>query len=72
MITVLYICKTCGADKAKAFVRDRKPEEDILHWMEEVKQAVTDAHSLHSPKCIGKTCDLMIPTDNERGIGYAR
>lgn len=71
MISLLYSCKGCGLDKAKAFVRYRRPDEDILSWMEEVKQAVADAHSLASMgQCNYNCCDLMIPLTSESGIGY--
>lgn len=73
MITVLYTCKGCDLVEAKTFVRTRKPGESILAWMEEIRDAVGNDHSIRSPTCKAQACDLKIPVHDEtKGIGFER
>ena len=72
MITVLYTCHGCGREKQKAFVRERHPNEDILDYMKEVAEVVSDAHSMASPGCKHRTCDLMIPLTENAPIGNTK
>lgn len=52
MIEIKYICGFCSMDEIKLSVRDRGPDEDILHYMETViTQALSDDHSIRAPHC---------------------
>ena len=70
-ITVLFDCHECGLLRAKAFVRERWKEEQLLSWIKEVNIAVGEAHSLLSPLCQSRKVDLRLPVkDQELGLGY--
>jgi len=49
-------------------MRNRSEGEDIKKYVEEVARIV-GAHHAHR-NCSQQTCDLMIPADSEKGIGY--
>jgi hypothetical protein len=66
MITVMYSCHECGAEKIKITVPARKEGEDVSQFVNETARLVGIHHSHRG--CIGQTCDLMIPA--EKGIGY--
>jgi hypothetical protein len=72
LLEVLFSCKACGLTDAKAKVRYRHDNEDVVHYFREVLgRAVGTAHAILSPLCSGTHCDLMIPFhDNQtHGIG---
>ena len=61
---VLYSCKACGITKARVAVRQRGPQEDVIHWLNGIQEMVGNHHRLNSPACTSANCDLMIPMDN--------
>jgi hypothetical protein len=78
MITVKFTCGRCNCVDTTVAVRFRRPDEDILIWMEEVKERIAAAHRDQSPRCrTTKMKHAMIPlppkpilkTDPEIGIG---
>jgi len=68
MISVLYSCHKCGAEKVKVTVRERRDGEDVVAFVREVAREV-GIHHRHR-NCSGDKADLMIPAP-EKGIGYA-
>lgn len=68
MITVLYSCRLCGADKIPITVPARREGEDVAHFLHETARLIGIHHSHRG--CAGDTCDLMIPSAEEKGIGY--
>jgi hypothetical protein len=63
MITVKYSCDLCGADKISVTVPERKHDEDVADFVQETARLVGIHHSHRN--CAGKTCDLMIPFNDE-------
>ena len=66
MITAKYSCKQCGADKIEISVPTRKEGENVVAYVEEVARIVGVHHSHRN--CNAKTCDLMIPINEETGV----
>lgn len=72
MITVLFSCDGCGLVDKKVEIRFRRPDEEILHWMNHVRGAVARCHSAARPKCRSRVMkELKIPFhgDQNWGIG---
>lgn len=70
--TVMYTCARCRTVDRKVSVRARtSADDDLLAWMEEVKQAVGRDHSDWSPYCGSTTCDLKVPIPEGNFIGEA-
>lgn len=62
-IGVLYSCHLCGIENVEVAVRMRKPEEDVIKWMNGVVivRLGLDHHS-RSPHCRpDKLWDVKIP-----------
>jgi hypothetical protein len=70
MQTCKLTCKECGLDEAKFFVRDRKPRENILDYIQMVRYEAQVSHDLRSPRCRNRTLDLYLPAENPEGIGF--
>lgn len=58
-----YSCGKCGIHRQVVTVRERKPDEDVVHWMEKVAAAsLSRDHDLRSPGCkITSFTEVMIP-----------
>ncbi len=70
--SVLFSCSVCGAADGKAGVPYRKPEQDVVAYMNDVVMpAVAAAHQARAPRCLGKTVTLKIPRTNDAGVGLA-
>ncbi len=69
MQKILFNCKKCGKDKHPFFVRDRRKDEDILSYMNELREEMAVSHSLSSPGCDSRVLDLMIPVSKEGFVG---
>lgn len=62
-VTVRYSCVECGVQNAPVSVRERRPNEDVVYWVEQVcgLQIALD-HTQRSPHCTSrKMTDLKIP-----------
>jgi hypothetical protein len=75
--TVHYFCHSCMkksgdrpvfADFVLVTVRDRREKEDIKDYTQEVARIVGTHHSHRN--CSQNQCALMLPVNNEKGIGY--
>jgi hypothetical protein len=49
-------------------VRSRRENEDIKSYVDEVARVVGIHHAHRG--CEATSCDLMLPANNEKGIGY--
>lgn len=70
MITILFNCPKCKLEKAKVFVRNRGPKEDIRDYIKVCVEAAHIAHDLLAPQCVPGTYDLMMPV-GKGGVGYS-
>lgn len=68
---VLYSCAGCGLKNTRCEVRTRRPDEDIIAWMEDaVTFTLSVNHRLHSPECRATSMtEVMIPIDGVERIG---
>lgn len=58
-VGVMWTCHACGVtDKV---VHVRAPDEDVIHWVEGVRELVGASHWATSPQCPSRQCDLKIP-----------
>lgn len=75
MIRIMYSCDKCGIDRRGLLLEERKPNEDIHHWITTVMNPrLALDHSEQSPNCYTRTLTkVWIPVDNETGgpIGVA-
>lgn len=70
MIQVKFSCKVCGKLEQLVDVPNRKPNEDLMFWMNEVcMQVVKAKHYIISPECTATNVDLMIPFENDKPLG---
>lgn len=59
---VLYSCPgSCGAADVRVAVPPRGPEQDIVSWVRDIAQTVSNHHALNHPGCDERLCDLKIP-----------
>lgn len=70
ILQVLYTCKGCGIVDAPVTVAHRKHGQEIVAWMDYVRQRIADDHSTRSPICNTKVADVKIPLKYGQGIGY--
>lgn len=50
-MNVAYKCR-CMPNEETIFVRDRKPDEDIVDWVEQIcGRAIAEDHIRRSPRC---------------------
>lgn len=72
-VEVLYSCHACGIDKRRVEVRERKPDEDAVHWVEQVVgRALGADHAKASPRCRATTIsEVRIPYTGVERIGDA-
>lgn len=73
MVELMFSCPECGLVKEKAFVRSRRPDEDVLDWMKEVASQVSIFHDLATPNkdCKPRTIrEVYIPATEGKGIGF--
>lgn len=61
-----YSCKGCGLVDAVVTVVARGPE-DVVAWIESIKQPIADDHARRSPFCRATACDLKIPFGDQEG-----
>ena len=66
---IMFTCHGCNVVDRKVPVRERIPTETIISWMEDVRVAVSDAHSIVSPKCTCKVSDIKIPYFEGQPVG---
>lgn len=72
MVTVGWRCNSCKM-VAKAFVMERGPDENIVHWIEqEVAPACGTSHELLSPKCPSRKVDILLKVKTRTIRGLAR
>ncbi len=65
MIKVLYSCNLCGVSKVVVECEERKPQEDVVEWMNtKVAPFLSRDHDQRSPEChISKLSEVYIPMD---------
>lgn len=70
---VTYKCR-CMAEEDTIFVRDRRDDEDVVHWVEHVVgQALAEDHRRRSPACrSSKTEYIKIPVDQGENATVGR
>jgi hypothetical protein len=72
---VIYKC-SCMPDEVTIFAQDRKEDEEVVHWVEQVLgRAIGMDHCHRSPLCAQRTMDYVkIPIDQGDGarIGNLR
>lgn len=78
-VECLYTCNECDVYDKVLVVRERLPDEDIMHWMRHVQYAAAFDHGETSPRCPAETLThLKIPLradpdkDPDVRIGEAR
>lgn len=73
-VDVLYICKDCESGEVPVPVRERGKDEDVVAWVELVRDRVHQHHRIASPLCRSSVVDLKIPLPNkdEPRIGEAQ
>ena len=71
LLECMFSCHACGAKKITFRVRHRRPDEDIVAWLEGViKPAMGAAHSNYNALCRSEHADLQIPiNEGAKGIG---
>lgn len=72
MFKVMFSCKVCGLVDEEAECRYRRPDEDIIHYLQKViLPAVNLQHQLESFTCPAKNVDLKLPMpeDGSKPIG---
>lgn len=71
-IGVFYTCRACGVHQAEVKVRARRPDEDIMPWMESLTIALTLDHRRRSPLCAAESMDevrVPLPSAQDARIG---
>jgi hypothetical protein len=71
IVTVLYSCTPCATRDREVVVRQRGPDEDVVAWVNHVRDCVGADHATFSPLCVSPTCDLKIPLPKDARIGDA-
>ena len=69
VIVIGFKCKDCSLE-AQVEMRDRRPGEDVVAWIDEIGRRAGDHHGIVAPLCRGDACDLTIPLD-ERSLSSA-
>ncbi len=78
-LTVMYFCHECMTKKGDKpeigeyvpiTVRQRHEGELITEFVQELARQVGIHHAHRG--CKNDKCDLMIPTENEKGIGFPK
>lgn len=64
MVTVMFDCKKCGLKQQKVQVPARETE-DVVKWVEKVRQLCGDEHLRLSPTCNSEKVDLYLPVPPE-------
>jgi hypothetical protein len=57
---VLYSCHECGAKDVRVAVAKRTAQQNVIEWLDDVRQVVANNHSLNF-HCSSQVCDLKIP-----------
>jgi hypothetical protein len=70
ILQVLYSCHGCGLKDVAVTVAHRKQGENITTWVDKVRLWVSNDHTVRSPKCTERKCDLKIPMQDGEGIGF--
>jgi hypothetical protein len=69
-ITVTYSCNGCGANDRKLDVPARPEDMDLMVWMNQLAQLISNDHAKRSPGCrTRKMRDLKIPIDGADWVG---
>ena len=66
MIQAGYNCEKCGAKVRGVFIREHKPEEDIVTYVRYAAERLGDSHRMTHPDCTFDKLDVLIPTEHHR------
>lgn len=70
MLRCLYSCDGCGVTDADFDVPERRSDEDVIAWMEKLRQRVTIEHRFRSPDCQATAlAEVKIPMTGAQRIG---
>ena len=64
-----FWCKTCMGGWRRFAVRQRKPGEHIVVYIEAVQSAMGLAHTTLSPLCPAREADLKVPAKMDGTVG---
>lgn len=65
-LELLYKCR-CMTEEKSLYMRERKPDEDIINYMEDVQRKVGAEHKKLSPLCRATALEyLKLPVEGER------
>lgn len=71
-VPVFYSCHGCQIVEREVQVAARKPLQDVVNWVNAVRDSVAADHAVTSPKCDPVAFDLKIPLASKNSrIGEA-
>jgi len=72
-LAVLYTCEACGTLDRAVTVRERRPESDVVDWVQYVAVACGNDHKQRCSYCKAeRLTELKIPMPDGSYIGKAR